>query len=83
MDELGGYLPIGALGPTSISSLVAQINSLGPVPLVEMYYDLSYGRKPQIMLIIDGPSASPFVLEVKSYLIIIIKNYLIYGFLIL
>lgn len=64
LDELGGYLPIGALGPSSISSLVSQINNLGPVPLVDLYYDLSYGKKPQIMLVIDGPSSSPYVLEV-------------------
>lgn len=64
LDELGGYLPIGALGPSSIAGLVAKIKNLGPVPLLEIYYDLSYGKNPQIMLILDGPNTSPHVLEV-------------------
>lgn len=73
LDELGGYLPIGALGPSSISSLVSHINNLGPVPLVELYYDLSYGKNPQIMLVIDGPISSPYVLEVSEICVIIEK----------
>lgn len=64
LDELGGYLPIGALGPSNIAPLITKINNMGPIPLVDIYYDLSYGRNPQIMLIIDGPSTSPYVLEV-------------------
>lgn len=61
LDELGGYLPIGAVGPSSVAPLVSKINKLGPTPLVGIYYDLSYGK--QIMLIIDGPMEFAPVLE--------------------
>lgn len=61
LDELGGYLPIGAVGPSSIAPLVSKINKLGPTPLLGIYYDLSYGK--QIMLIIDGPMEFAPVLE--------------------
>lgn len=63
LDELGGYLPIGSVGPSSIKNLVSKIHKIGPVPIVDIYYDLSYGRKPQIVLMLDGPSTSPHVLE--------------------
>jgi hypothetical protein len=66
LDKLGGYLPIGALGPSIIAPLVNRINEIGPIPLLEIYFDLSYGRKPQILLIIDRPNGSPRVLEVNK-----------------
>lgn len=68
LDKLGGYLPHSHVGPNFLSPLVEDINNLGPVPLVELHYDLSYGKNPQIMLVIDGPSSSPYVLEV-TYII--------------
>ncbi|XP_054746895.1 endothelin-converting enzyme homolog isoform X2 [Anastrepha obliqua] len=63
LEQLGGYLPIGAVGPTSISSLISKIYTLGPTPLVDIYYDLSYGRRPQVLLIIGGPVLSAPILE--------------------
>ncbi|XP_064555252.1 uncharacterized protein LOC135440149 [Drosophila montana] len=62
---LGGYLTIGVLGPSSIAPLVAKIYDLGPSPLVDIYYDLSYGRRPHVLLIISGPSTSSVILENK------------------
>lgn len=66
LDQLGGYLPIGALGPSSISQLIAKIYKLGPTPLVDIYYDLSYGKRPHALLIISGPSTAVPILEVSS-----------------
>jgi hypothetical protein len=63
LDKLGGYLQIGSLGPSSISPLMTKINDIGPTPIVGIYYDLSYGRNPQTLLIIDGPNASPYIFE--------------------
>ncbi|EDV93887.1 GH18046 [Drosophila grimshawi] len=62
-DTLGGYLTVGVIGPSSIASLVAKIYELGPSPLVDIYYDLSYGRRPHVLLIISGPSTSSIILE--------------------
>ncbi|XP_017052824.1 uncharacterized protein LOC108095990 [Drosophila ficusphila] len=64
-DSLGGYLPVGSVGPSSIAPLIAKIYELGPSPLVDLYYDLSYGRRPHILLIISGPSTSSTILERK------------------
>ncbi|XP_068153090.1 membrane metallo-endopeptidase-like 1 [Drosophila tropicalis] len=64
-DSLGGYLPIGTLGPSSIAPLIAKIYELGPSPIVDLYYDLSYGRRPHVLLIISGPSTSSTILENK------------------
>ena len=66
LDQLGGYLPIGALGPSSISQLISKIYLLGPTPLVDIYYDLSYGKRPHVLLIISGPSTSSPILEVST-----------------
>ncbi|XP_067616169.1 neprilysin-1 isoform X2 [Eurosta solidaginis] len=63
LEQLGGYLPMGALGPTSISSLISRINELGFNPLVDIYFDLSYGRRPQTLLIVGGPGASTPILQ--------------------
>lgn len=67
LEQLGGYLPIGVLGPSSITNLVTKIYELGPSPLVDIYYDLSYGRRPQVLLIISGPSSTAPILEVFFY----------------
>lgn len=50
-------------GPLSVAALLARISRLGPTPLVSVYYDLSYGRKPQSMLIIDSSLESSLVLQ--------------------
>ncbi|XP_065087387.1 endothelin-converting enzyme homolog [Ochlerotatus camptorhynchus] len=62
LDKLGGYLQIGSVGPQSISPLISKIQSIGPMPIIGIYYDLSYGRKPQTLLIIDGPTTSLHIL---------------------
>lgn len=63
LDYLGGYLPVGALGPSTVSSLISKMNKMGPTPLITIYYDLSYNQPPTIILIIDGPTESAPVLE--------------------
>ncbi|XP_055618405.1 neprilysin-3 [Toxorhynchites rutilus septentrionalis] len=63
LDKLGGYLQIGSVGPQSISPLISKIKKIGPMPIIGIYYDLSYGRKPQTLLIIDGPTTSAHILE--------------------
>lgn len=57
MERLGGFLPIHAIGPLSVTPLLVKMMNLGaPLPLLDIYYDLSYGRKPQVLLIIDVPT---------------------------
>lgn len=73
-ELLGGYLTIGTLGPSSIAPLVAKIYELGPNPLVDIYYDLSYGRRPHVLLIISGPSTSSIILEVYIGLFYVINS---------
>lgn len=68
LDELGGYMPIGAIGPHTLSTIMSRINSYGYNPLFDMYFDLTYGRKPHIVLVIDAPYASPSVLQVKIFI---------------
>lgn len=66
LDSLGGYLPIGSLGPSSIAALMSQINRIGPTPLISIYYDLSYGKQPQIMLVVDGANPNAPVLQMSQ-----------------
>lgn len=67
MEELGGYLGEGTIGPESLSQIIAKIAQKGPSgPLIGTYFDLSYGRNPKVMLIIDQPTNSAPVLEVGS-----------------
>lgn len=40
-----------------------RLSDFGPIPLVSIYYDLSFGRKPQPMLIIDSSAESSPVLQ--------------------
>lgn len=63
LEHLGGYLPIGALGPSTIAPLISKIYELGPTPLIDIYFDLSYGRKPHVLLIIGDPGTSAPILE--------------------
>lgn len=67
VEKLGGYLPLNSLGPKSIANLVTKINEIGPNPLIDIYYDLSYGRKPRVLLIIDGPIDPSHLLEVSDF----------------
>lgn len=48
---------------TMIGGIMLKINEIGPLPLVSIYFDLSYGRKPQPMLIIDSSLESSPVLQ--------------------
>lgn len=62
LDQLGGYLSIGALGPISISPLLLRMNSYyGFNPLVSWYFDITHGRKPMKVLVIDSADASPII----------------------
>lgn len=63
MSRIGSYMPMTVTGPATISGLLLKINEFGPTPLVSIYYDLSYGRKPQSMLIIDSSLESSPVLQ--------------------
>lgn len=66
MEELGGYLGEGTIGPESLSQIISKIAQKGPTPLIGTYFDLSYGRNPQVMLIIDQPTNAAPVLEVEQ-----------------
>lgn len=66
IEKLGGYLPINALGPSSVTPLMVNMQELGaPMPLLDVYYDLSYGRRPQVLLIIDIPPDVSHLLQVS------------------
>lgn len=64
LDELGGYMPLGAIGPHTLSTIMSRISSYGYNSLFDVYFDLTHGRKPQIILVIDVPFASPNALQV-------------------
>lgn len=63
MQEIGSYMPVTVTGPATVGGLILKLNELGPTPLVSCYYDLSYGRKPQPMLIIDSSFESAPLLQ--------------------
>lgn len=63
IQMIGSYMPISVTGPATIGGLLNKINEYGPTPIVSIYYDLSYGRKPQSMLIIDSSFESAPVLQ--------------------
>lgn len=63
LAELGGYLGVNEPDPDSIGPLLVQISKIGPTPLVALYFDLSYGKKPQSMLVIDSSLESAPVLQ--------------------
>jgi hypothetical protein len=67
VEHLGGYFPINALGPSnaamSFSKMLLKYSA--PMSLIDVYFDLSYGKKPQIIMIIDVPSDITKVLQVS------------------
>lgn len=65
-EYLGGYLPIGSLGPSSISTLMLKMIKIGPTPMISIYYDLSYGKQPHTMLVVGGSSESSPVLQMTQ-----------------
>lgn len=66
IEKLGGYLPISALGPSTVSPLLVKFSEMGaPIPLLDVYYDLSWGKKPEALLIIDVPMHTSSLLEVS------------------
>lgn len=56
VEHLGGFLPPHLI-PYSVTPLMTKIlkHFRAPLPLFDLYYDLSYGRRPQILMIIDIP----------------------------
>lgn len=40
-------MPLGAIGPSKLDTLISKIIQKGPNPLISTYYDLSYGKMPQ------------------------------------
>ncbi|KAG5672128.1 hypothetical protein PVAND_002283 [Polypedilum vanderplanki] len=64
LEKLGGWLPINALGPSTVMPLLLKMKQFGaPLPLLDIYFDLSYGRRPQILLIIDIPPDVSHILQ--------------------
>lgn len=61
-------MPINALGPSTVMPLLMKMIQFGaPLPLLDIYYDLSYGRRPQVLLIIDIPPDVHHILQVSSF----------------
>lgn len=49
-----------------MTPLLVKMMELGaPLPLLDVYYDLSYGRAPQVLLIIDIPPDVHHLLQVS------------------
>lgn len=63
LRELGGYLGVHEPTPASIGPLLVQASKIGPMPLVSLFFDLSYGKKPQSMLVVDSSLESSAVLQ--------------------
>jgi hypothetical protein len=71
IERLGGYLPVNALGPSAVTPLLVEMMEMGsPLPLLDIYYDLSYGRKPQTLLIIDIPTDVHHILQVREKILL-------------
>jgi hypothetical protein len=67
IERLGGWMPINALGPSTVMTLLTKMKEMGStLSLIDIYYDLSYGRKPQVLLIIDIPADAHNILQVSS-----------------
>jgi hypothetical protein len=67
-EKLGGYIPQSHIGPNSVTSLIKKMNEMGaPLILFDMYYDLSYGKNPQILLMIDMPTDVQQILQVNDF----------------
>lgn len=62
-DELGSYLAVNEKPPSTIGPLLIKISKIGPVPLIALYFDLSYGKNPQAMLVVDSSLESAAVLQ--------------------
>lgn len=45
---------------------MAKIHRIGPTPLISIYYDLSYGKQPQTMLVVDGANPNAPVLQMAE-----------------
>jgi hypothetical protein len=68
IEKLGGWMPINALGPSTVMPLILKMKQLGaPLPLLDIYYDLSYGKRPQVLLIIDIPPDVHYILQVRFF----------------
>lgn len=66
IEELGGYIPISLAGPSSVTTLLKKMMEMGaPLVLFDIYYDLSYGKKPQSLLIVDIPTDVHQILQVS------------------
>lgn len=66
IEELGGYIPISLAGPSSVTALLRKMMEMGaPLVLFDIYYDLSYGKKPQSLLIVDIPTDVHQILQVS------------------
>jgi hypothetical protein len=49
-----------------VTPLLVKMMEIGaPLPLLDIYYDLSYGRKPKVLLIIDIPTDVHHILQVR------------------
>lgn len=80
LDELGGYMPIGAIGPHTLSTIMSRISSYGYNALFDMHFDLTYGRKPHIILVIDVPYSSPNMLQVSVCFCFLSIHYYLFVF---
>lgn len=45
---------------------MSAIHRIGPTPLISIYYDLSYGKQPQIMLVVDGANPAAPALQMAQ-----------------
>lgn len=56
IEQLGGFLPPNLISYSVTPLMTKIVKSFGaPLPFFDLYYDLSYGRRPQILMIIDIP----------------------------
>lgn len=60
---IGTHTNSTVTGPRTIGGLILKLNEFGPTPLVSIYYDMSYGRKSQPMIIIDSSMESAPALQ--------------------
>lgn len=66
IENLGGFLPPHLVHYSLTPLLTKIVKKFGaPIPLFDLYYDLSYGQRPQILMIIDVSMDANKIIQVN------------------
>lgn len=66
LDQLGGYLPPGSIGPSDLTSLFLNILKVSGAPLFDVYVTQDLLRKPYAAIFIDLPKDIKFIADIQE-----------------